>query len=77
MRISACVYRHCVSGLGFGKGQLGSVSAASTAEDNRLAPEDCYDCSVNSPHKKGIWKRHTIQQTEPEEVKRNENIQQI
>ncbi|XP_053097505.1 fibrillin-2 isoform X2 [Pangasianodon hypophthalmus] len=58
---------HCVSSLGFGKGQLASVSAAGTAEDNSLSPEGCYDCSVNSPHKRGIRKRHTIHQTEPEE----------
>lgn len=64
-----CIYRHCVSGLGFGKGQLGSVSAAGTAEDNNLSLEGCYDCSANSPHKRGIRKRDTIQPKDPEEVK--------
>lgn len=54
-----------MSGLGFGKGQL----ASGVAEENSLSPEGCNDCNVNSPHKRGIRKRHTIHQTEPEEVK--------
>lgn len=64
-----CVYRHCVSGLGFGKGQMGFVSAAGR-ENNRLSSEDCFDCNVNGPHKRGIQKRDTIHQTEPEKVKK-------
>lgn len=58
-----------MSGVGFGKGQLGSVSAAGTAEDNSLSLEGCYDCDVKSPHKRGIRKRHTIQPKDPEVVK--------
>ncbi|KAI4882658.1 hypothetical protein NFI96_001503 [Prochilodus magdalenae] len=55
---------HCVSGLSFGKGRVGSAGAA---EDNSLSPEACYECKINSLQKRGVRKRRTTNQTEPEE----------
>ncbi|KAL7847601.1 hypothetical protein AOLI_G00223190 [Acnodon oligacanthus] len=58
---------HCVSGLSFGKGRLGSAGAAGTVEDNSLSPEGCYDCNINSLQKRGVRTRRAANQTESKE----------
>lgn len=63
--VHACVlFSHCVSGLGFGKGQYEGPEI----EDNTLSPETCYECKVNDYPKKHGRKRRDANGTQPIEV---------
>ena len=50
---------HCVSGMGFNKGQYLSMDTE-VDEENALSPEACYECKINGYSKKdNRQKRHT------------------
>lgn len=51
--------RHCVSGMGLGKGHGQDLSASSEVDDNSLSPEACYDCKINGYPKRGRKRRST------------------
>lgn len=51
--------RHCVSGLGLGRGHGQDLSASSEVDDNSLSPEACYDCKINGYPKRGRKRRST------------------
>ncbi|XP_044302577.1 fibrillin-2 isoform X1 [Varanus komodoensis] len=55
---------HCVSGMGFNKGQYLPLDGD---EENALSPEACYECKING-YKKDNRKKRSVNQTEPAEV---------
>ncbi|KAK6492730.1 fibrillin-2 [Huso huso] len=57
---------HCVSGMGFNKGQY-LPPGAEADDDNALSPEACYDCKINGYSKKDGRKRRSTNETEPSE----------
>ncbi|MBN3310725.1 FBN2 protein, partial [Amia calva] len=57
---------HCVSGMGFGKGQYMPVGGEEDGE-NALSPEACYDCKINGISKKNSRRRRHTNETEPTE----------
>ncbi|KAI1905149.1 hypothetical protein AGOR_G00013160 [Albula goreensis] len=51
---------HCVSGMGFGKGQYVPMEEEGEDDGNSLSPEACYECKINGyPKKSGRRKRET------------------
>ncbi|CAH7022059.1 Fbn2 [Phodopus roborovskii] len=55
---------HCVSGMGFNKGQYLSVDTE-TDEENALSPEACYECKINGYPKKDARQKRNAQEPEP------------
>eukprot|EP00062_Callorhinchus_milii_P025872 gi/632987335/ref/XP_007910735.1/ PREDICTED: bone morphogenetic protein 1-like [Callorhinchus milii] len=53
---------HCVSGVGFSKGQLLPGQGQGATEDNALSPELCYECKINGFPKQGRARRDTEKQ---------------
>ncbi|XP_068278145.1 fibrillin-2 isoform X1 [Nyctibius grandis] len=53
---------HCVSGMGFNKGQYLPLDG-DTAEENALSPEACYECKINGYSKKDSRKRRSANDT--------------
>nr|XP_006626990.1 PREDICTED: fibrillin-2 [Lepisosteus oculatus] len=53
---------HCVSGMGFGKGQYLPLDGEGD-EENALSPEACYECKINGFGKKTGRKRRSSNQT--------------
>lgn len=51
--------RHCVSGVGLGKGQGQELSLSGEVDDNSLSPEACYECKINGYPKRGRKRRST------------------
>lgn len=51
--------RHCVSGMGLGKGQGQDLPMSGEVDDNSLSPEACYDCKINGYSRKGRKRRST------------------
>lgn len=51
--------RHCVSGIGLGKGHGQDLSVSGEVDDNSLSPEACYDCKINGYPKRGRKRRST------------------
>lgn len=60
--------RHCVSGMGFSKGQYLPVDQD---EENALSPEACYECKINGYSQKDSRKKRSLNQSEPVEVSKN------
>ncbi|XP_061481297.1 fibrillin-2 [Rhineura floridana] len=56
---------HCVSGMGFNKGQYLPLDGD---EDNALSPEMCYECKINGYSKKDSRKKRSLNQTEVAEI---------
>ncbi|XP_077200578.1 fibrillin-2 isoform X1 [Paroedura picta] len=56
---------HCVSGLGFNKGQYLPLDGD---EENSLSPEACYECKINGYSKKDNRKKRSINETEPAKI---------
>ncbi|MEJ1276576.1 hypothetical protein NN561_007482 [Cricetulus griseus] len=59
---------HCVSGMGFNKGQYLSVDTE-TDEENALSPEACYECKINGYSKKDARQKRSTQEHEPASAK--------
>ena len=56
---------HCVSGMGFNKGQYLPLDAE-VDEENALSPEACYECKINGYSKKdGRQKRSVLEPETP------------
>lgn len=49
--------RHCVAGMGLGKGHGQDLSVSGEVDDNSLSPEACYDCKINGYPKRGRKRR--------------------
>ncbi|XP_054842527.1 fibrillin-2 [Eublepharis macularius] len=56
---------HCVSGLGFNKGQYLPLDGD---EENALSPEACYECKINGYSKKDNRRKRSINETEPAKI---------
>lgn len=50
--------RHCVSGMGMGRGGP-EPPASGEMDDNSLSPEACYECKINGYPKRGRKRRST------------------
>lgn len=50
--------RHCVSGMGFNKGQYLTLDGDADKE-NALSPEVCYECKINGYSKKDSRKKRS------------------
>lgn len=59
--------RHCISGLGFGKGSY-LPAPQEEDEDNLLSPETCYECKINGYPKRGRQRR-SVNGTEKHQVR--------
>lgn len=57
--------RHCISGMGFNKGQYLPLDGD---EENALSPEACYECKINGFSKKENRKKRSISETEAAKV---------
>ncbi|XP_059690283.1 fibrillin-2 isoform X2 [Gavia stellata] len=53
---------HCVSGMGFNKGQYPPLDGDAD-EENALSPEACYECKINGYSKKDIRKKRSANDT--------------
>ncbi|KAJ8777431.1 hypothetical protein J1605_014814 [Eschrichtius robustus] len=58
---------HCVSGMGFNKGQYLSVDAE-VDEENALSPEACYECKINGYSKKDSRQKRSLYEPKPTAV---------
>ncbi|XP_032281206.1 fibrillin-2 isoform X2 [Phoca vitulina] len=58
---------HCVSGMGFNKGQYLSLDAE-VDEENALSPEACYECKINGYSKKDGRQKRSVGEPEPTAV---------
>lgn len=58
---------HCVSGMGFNKGQYLSLDAE-VDEENALSPEACYECKINGYSKKDGRQKRSVHDPEPTTV---------
>lgn len=58
---------HCVSGMGFNKGQYLSLDA-DTDEENALSPETCYECKINGYSKKESRQKRSLHEPRPTAV---------
>ncbi|XP_032070485.1 fibrillin-2 [Thamnophis elegans] len=56
---------HCVSGMGFGKGQYLPVDQG---EENALSPEACYECKINGYSQKDSRKKRSLNPSQPREI---------
>uniref|UniRef100_A0A5F9D267 Fibrillin-2 n=1 Tax=Oryctolagus cuniculus TaxID=9986 RepID=A0A5F9D267_RABIT len=54
---------HCVSGMGFNKGQYLSLDTE-VDEENALSPEACYECKINGYPKKDGRRKRSVQEPE-------------
>uniref|UniRef100_G1N7G6 Fibrillin-2 n=1 Tax=Meleagris gallopavo TaxID=9103 RepID=G1N7G6_MELGA len=54
---------HCVSGMGFNKGQYLPVDGDAD-EENALSPDACYECKINGYPKKDNRKKRSLNETE-------------
>lgn len=61
--------RHCVSGVGLGKGQGQELSLGGEVDDNSLSPEACYECKINGYPKRGRKRRSANETANEAEVK--------
>lgn len=61
--------RHCVSGVGLGKGQGQELSLSGEVDDNSLSPEACYECKINGYPKRGRKRRSANETANEAEVK--------
>lgn len=62
-----CFYhRHCVSGMGMGRGSP-EPPASSEMDDNSLSPEACYECKINGYPKRGR-KRRSANETDASNI---------
>lgn len=53
---------HCVSGMGFNKGQYLPLDGDAD-EENALSPEACYECKINGYSKKDNRKKRSANDT--------------
>lgn len=53
---------HCVSGMGFNKGQYMPVDEDAD-EENALSPEACYECKINGYPKKDNRRKRSLNET--------------
>lgn len=60
-------HSHCVSGMGFNKGQYLSLDAE-VDEENALSPEACYECKINGYSKKDSRRKRSVGEPEPTAV---------
>ncbi|KAF5913479.1 hypothetical protein HPG69_017097 [Diceros bicornis minor] len=58
---------HCVSGMGFNKGQYLSLDAE-VDEENALSPEACYECKINGYSNKDSRQKRSVHEPEPTAV---------
>ncbi|XP_067425353.1 fibrillin-2 isoform X2 [Emydura macquarii macquarii] len=58
---------HCVSGMGFNKGQYLSLGG-DIDEENALSPEACYECKINGYSKKDSRRKRSVNETEQAEI---------
>lgn len=66
------LYRHCVSGIGMGRG--GSEPPASgEMDDNSLSPEACYECKINGYPKRGR-KRRSANETDASNIEVGQKV---
>uniref|UniRef100_A0A8C3JSM0 Fibrillin-2 n=1 Tax=Calidris pygmaea TaxID=425635 RepID=A0A8C3JSM0_9CHAR len=54
---------HCVSGMGFNKGQYLPLDGDAD-EENALSPEACYECKINGYSKKDNRKKRSVNDTQ-------------
>jgi hypothetical protein len=62
------VFSHCVSGMGFNKGQHLPLDTE-VDEENALSPEACYECKINGYTKKEGRQKRSVHHPEPTEVR--------
>ncbi|XP_074237990.1 fibrillin-2 isoform X4 [Saimiri boliviensis] len=55
---------HCVSGMGFNKGQYLSLDTE-VDEENALSPEACYECKINGYSKKDSRQKRSVHEPDP------------
>uniref|UniRef100_A0A2K6UV65 Fibrillin-2 n=1 Tax=Saimiri boliviensis boliviensis TaxID=39432 RepID=A0A2K6UV65_SAIBB len=55
---------HCVSGMGFNKGQYLSLDTE-VDEENALSPEACYECKINGYSKKDTRQKRSVHEPDP------------
>lgn len=58
---------HCVSGMGFNKGQYLPMDTE-VDEENALSPEACYECKINGYSKKEGRQKRSVHEPEPAAV---------
>ncbi|XP_074851141.1 fibrillin-2 [Carettochelys insculpta] len=58
---------HCVSGLGFNRGQYLPLGG-DVDEENALSPEACYECKINGYAKKNRRRKRSVNETEQAEI---------
>nr|XP_024644104.1 fibrillin-2 isoform X3 [Macaca nemestrina]XP_028705536.1 fibrillin-2 isoform X2 [Macaca mulatta] len=58
---------HCVSGMGFNKGQYLSLDTE-VDEENALSPEACYECKINGYSKKDSRQKRSVHEPDPTAV---------
>ncbi|OWK12210.1 FBN2 [Cervus elaphus hippelaphus] len=59
---------HCVSGMGFNKGQYLSMDTE-VDEENALSPEACYECKINGYSKKDNRQKRSVHESKHIAVK--------
>lgn len=64
--------RHCVSSIGFNRGQYLSA-AIDESEENALSPEACYECKINGYPKKSGRSKRSSNDTQPLMVRYSSN----
>uniref|UniRef100_A0A8C3GR19 Fibrillin-1 n=1 Tax=Cairina moschata TaxID=8855 RepID=A0A8C3GR19_CAIMO len=64
---------HCVSGMGFNKGQYLPLDGDAD-EENALSPEACYECKINGYSKKENRKKRSINDTVRIKINKHYNI---
>ncbi|KFQ66599.1 Fibrillin-2, partial [Pelecanus crispus] len=67
---------HCVSGMGFNKGQYLPLDGDAD-EENALSPEACYECKINGYSKKHNRKKRSVNDTVRTRINKHYNIEQI
>lgn len=60
---------HCVSGMGFNKGQYLSLDTE-VEEENALSPEACYECKINGYSKKDSRQKRGVHEPKATAVSR-------
>ncbi|XP_036266053.1 fibrillin-2 isoform X3 [Pipistrellus kuhlii] len=60
---------HCVSGMGFNKGQYLPMDAE-VDEENALSPEACYECKINGYARKDGRQKRSVQEPGPSAVEK-------
>jgi len=64
---------HCVSGMGFNKGQYMPLDGDAD-EENALSPEACYECKINGHSKKENRKKRSANDTVRTRINKHDHV---